>query len=81
MMSTATESRPISTYLFRRPRVRLFSLLALPMTWIVGVYILSLFLLLITAFWYVDPFTSPASDHRILVRRSLHLTSTPRIHT
>lgn len=57
-MSTATESRPISTYLFRRPRVRLFSLLALPMTWIVGVYILSLFLLLITAFWYVDPFTS-----------------------
>jgi putative spermidine/putrescine transport system permease protein len=28
------------------------------MTWIVGVYIVSLFLLLITAFWYVDPFTS-----------------------
>lgn len=61
MMSTATESRPISTYLFRRPKVRLFALLALPMTWIVGVYILSLFLLLITAFWYVDPFTSLVS--------------------
>jgi putative spermidine/putrescine transport system permease protein len=28
------------------------------MFWIVGVYILSLFLLLITAFWFVDPFTS-----------------------
>jgi len=28
------------------------------MTWIVGVYIASLFLLLITAFWYVDPFSS-----------------------
>ena len=28
------------------------------MFWIVGVYIVSLSLLLITAFWYVDPFTS-----------------------
>jgi putative spermidine/putrescine transport system permease protein len=31
------------------------------MTWIVGVYIVSLFLLLITAFWNVDPFTSLVS--------------------
>jgi len=31
------------------------------MTWIVGVYIVSLFLLLVTAFWYVDPFTSLVS--------------------
>jgi len=31
------------------------------MTWIVGVYIVSLFLLLITAFWNVDPFTSRVS--------------------
>jgi len=38
--------------------VRLIGLLALPMFWIVGVYIVSLFLLLITAFWLVDPFTS-----------------------
>jgi putative spermidine/putrescine transport system permease protein len=28
------------------------------MTWLVGVYIISLFLLLITAFWFIDPFTS-----------------------
>jgi putative spermidine/putrescine transport system permease protein len=39
----------------------LISLLSLPMTWIVGVYIVSLFLLLITAFWNVDPFTSRVS--------------------
>lgn len=52
------KSRPISSYLLRHPRVRLASLLALPMTWIVGVYIVSLFLLLVTAFWYVDPFSS-----------------------
>lgn len=60
-MSTviSTENtRPISSYLFKRPKVRLISLLGLPMFWIVGVYIVSLFLLLITAFWFVDPFTS-----------------------
>jgi putative spermidine/putrescine transport system permease protein len=28
------------------------------MTWLVGIYIISLFLLLITAFWFTDPFTS-----------------------
>ena len=54
-------SKPISSYLLRRTKVRLLSILALPMTWIVGVYIVSLFLLLITAFWNVDPFTSLVS--------------------
>ena len=60
-MSTliSTENtKPISAYLFKRSKVRLIALLALPMFWIVGVYIVSLFLLLITAFWLVDPFTS-----------------------
>ncbi|MGA1609989.1 MAG: hypothetical protein ACO375_04640, partial [Candidatus Nanopelagicaceae bacterium] len=57
-MTAKGKSRPISSYLLRHPRVRLASLLALPMTWIVGVYIVSLFLLLVTAFWYVDPFSS-----------------------
>lgn len=55
---TKTPKRPISTYLHRSPRTRLTALLALPMTWLVGVYIISLFLLLITAFWFIDPFTS-----------------------
>jgi putative spermidine/putrescine transport system permease protein len=31
------------------------------MTWLVGIYIVSLFLLLITAFWVVNPFTSRVS--------------------
>ena len=53
--------RPISSYLFRRPRLQLAGLLALPMTWLVGVYILSLFLLLVTAFWEVNTFTSKVS--------------------
>ncbi|MBM3720401.1 MAG: ABC transporter permease [Actinobacteria bacterium] len=55
------QSKPISSYLLRRTKVRLLSILAPPMTWIVGVYIVSLFLLLITAFWNVDPFTSLVS--------------------
>lgn len=54
-------TRPLSTYLFGRPKTRLIGLLALPMTWLIGVYIVSLFLLLITAFWYVNPFTSRVS--------------------
>ncbi|WP_307859145.1 ABC transporter permease [Herbiconiux sp. SYSU D00978] len=36
----------------------LVGLLALPMTWLVGVYIFSLVMLLVTAFWTTDPFTS-----------------------
>lgn len=58
MTTTNQPTRPVSSYLYKRARLRLIGLLALPMTWIVGVYIVSLFLLLITAFWYVDPFSS-----------------------
>ena len=59
--SSQEHSRPVSTYLFQRSRIRLIGLLALPMTWLVGVYIVSLFLLLITAFWVINPFTSRVS--------------------
>jgi len=54
----AEHPKPISTFLFHREKFRLIALLALPMTWLVGVYIVSLFLLLVTAFWVVNPFTS-----------------------
>jgi putative spermidine/putrescine transport system permease protein len=60
--SAGTEgTKRASTYLFQRSRVRLIGLLALPMTWLVGVYIVSLFLLLVTAFWVINPFTSRVS--------------------
>ena len=59
--SAHEHSLPVSTYLFQRSKVRLIGLLALPMTWLVGVYIVSLFLLLITAFWVINPFTSRVS--------------------
>ena len=56
--TTKAGTKPVSSYLYKRAKLRLIGLIALPMFWIVGVYILSLFLLLITAFWFVDPFTS-----------------------
>lgn len=58
MTQIEQQTRPVSSYLYKRAKLRLIGLLALPMTWIVGVYIVSLFLLLVTAFWYVDPFSS-----------------------
>lgn len=39
-------------------RARIAGLLALPMAWLIGVYIFSLVMLLVTAFWVTDPFTS-----------------------
>lgn len=39
-------------------RLQLTGLLALPMAWLIGVYIFSLVMLLVTAFWSTDPFTS-----------------------
>ena len=74
-------SRPVSSFLLRRPKLRLLSLLALPMTWIIGVYIFSLFLLLITAFWNVDPFTSLVSPGFNLENFSLVLTNPSYIAT
>lgn len=78
---SARNSRPVSSYLLRRPKLRLLALLALPMTWIVGVYILSLFLLLITAFWNVDPFTSLVTPGFNLENFSLVLTNPSYIAT
>lgn len=39
-------------------RLQLAGLLALPMTWIIGLYVFALAMLLVTAFWTTDPFTS-----------------------
>ncbi|GAA1686398.1 ABC transporter permease [Microcella alkalica] len=55
---TSTATKPVSALLYRSRRLRLGSLLTLPLVWLVGLYIVSLALLLATAFWRVDPFTS-----------------------
>ena len=41
----------------RRPRLRLAGLLALPMTWLVLLFLVPMVLLFITAFWTTDSFT------------------------
>jgi putative spermidine/putrescine transport system permease protein len=51
-------SRRVSSFLTTHPRTRLALLLTAPLFWLVVVYIVALALLLVTAFWRVDPFTN-----------------------
>ena len=50
--------RRIATALYVRPRMQLALLLAAPAGWLVVVYLGSLAVLLVAAFWYLDPRTS-----------------------
>jgi putative spermidine/putrescine transport system permease protein len=50
--------RRVSAFFHRHPRLRLAALLALPVAWLVGVYLGSLVVLLVASFWQTDPFTS-----------------------
>jgi putative spermidine/putrescine transport system permease protein len=50
--------RRLAAFLFRHPRVRLSLLLAGPLGWLVIAYLGSLAVLLVAAFWRLDPFTS-----------------------
>ncbi len=50
--------RRLSRFFFRHPRIRLATLLALPVGWLVVVYFGSLVVLLASAFWETDPFTA-----------------------
>jgi putative spermidine/putrescine transport system permease protein len=49
---------PFSSLLWRLPWLRPLLLLTPPMAWFVLIYLASLVLLLITAFWAIDPFTT-----------------------
>ena len=48
----------LSTALWRRPWARATLLLTPPLAWFLLVYIASLVVLLVTAFWSVNPFTT-----------------------
>jgi putative spermidine/putrescine transport system permease protein len=48
----------LSSFLFRHSRLRLGGLLAAPLGWLVFVYLGSLVILLLAAFWDTEPFTS-----------------------
>ena len=49
---------PLQSLFWRLPWLRPLLLLTPPMGWFVFVYLAALFLLLITAFWTIDPFTT-----------------------
>jgi putative spermidine/putrescine transport system permease protein len=51
-------ARRLATFLHRHPRIQVAGLLSAPLTWLVGAYIGSLVVLLIAAFWKLDPFTA-----------------------
>jgi putative spermidine/putrescine transport system permease protein len=53
-----SSGRRLSAFLFRHPRLRLAGLLAGPLGWLVLVYLGSLVVLLLAAFWDTQPFTS-----------------------
>ncbi|MEI8057374.1 MAG: ABC transporter permease [Actinomycetes bacterium] len=47
----------MSSYLYRHPRLRLAGLLSAPMLWLVVLYLGSLTIMLVAAFWSTDSFT------------------------
>jgi putative spermidine/putrescine transport system permease protein len=56
--SRESSGRRLSTFLYRHPRLRLGALLAGPLGWLVLLYLGSLFVLLLAAFWDTESFTS-----------------------
>jgi putative spermidine/putrescine transport system permease protein len=56
--SRGSAPRRLAAWLHQRPRTRLGLLLLLPLGWMVIVYLGSLFVLLLSAFWEQDEFTS-----------------------
>jgi len=53
----ASPAHRVSSFLFRKDKLRLGLLLSAPLTWLVLIYICALVALLVTAFWTVDSFT------------------------
>lgn len=49
--------RPISTYIYQRPRLALLLLLAPPLLWLIVIYLGSLVALLVQSFFHLDGFT------------------------
>ena len=81
---TTTRARRLSAALFRRPRLKLTLLLGPPVMWMLVVYLLSLGLLLATAFWRLNSLTSEVErvfglqNFETLVKGSVYRTITLR---
>ncbi len=90
-MATTTAERPIrgpqegivrraSAALFRHPKGKLALLLAPPMAWMIGIYLVALTLLLVTSFWRLNELSSQIervwglTNYNTLVRGSVYRT-------
>jgi putative spermidine/putrescine transport system permease protein len=56
-MTATSRGRRLAGFLYRRPRLQLSLLLAAPLGWLLVAYLGSLAVLLLSAFWRLDPFT------------------------
>jgi putative spermidine/putrescine transport system permease protein len=87
VQSRPTLSRRFATYLYRRPRLQLGLLLATPVGWLCIAYLGSLLVLLVAAFWRLDPFTSEVvheygfQNFRTLVENDVYRAITIRTVT
>ncbi len=76
--------RRLSTYLYRRPRLRLGALLATPLGWLGIAYLGSLAVLFLAAFWRLDPLATHVvhdyslDNFRTLVEEPVYRTITLR---
>ena len=76
--------RRLSTYLYRRPRLRLGALLATPLGWLGIAYLGSLAVLFLAAFWRLDPLATKVvhdyslDNFRTLVEEPVYRTITLR---
>jgi len=75
-LSTPGLARRIQAALYRRPRSQLLLLLLPPVGWFGVVYLGSLAVLLVSAFWYLDPVTS-AVKHDFTLQNFQLLVSDP----
>jgi len=79
-----TPGRRLSTYLYRRPRLRLTALLATPIGWLGIAYLGSLAVLFVAAFWRLDPLATRVvhdfslDNFRTLVEEPVYRTITIR---
>jgi putative spermidine/putrescine transport system permease protein len=60
--AVSSRARRVATWLHARPRIQLRLLLAAPLLWLVLVYLGSLAILLLNAFWTSDPFTGKVNQ-------------------
>src|SRR5689334_5862219 len=78
--SRATVRRRASAFLNRHPRLRLGALLVPPLGWMGVIYLGALVLLLVTAFWTLDPLSS-AVVHRLTLANVRAVVTQPVYRT